>query len=231
MRPISVAAPVATTTPRPAPCVTSVPDHSIGRRSPSAASGPTGSAPFSAGTDSPVRIASSADSPRASIRRRSAGMRSPASTSTMSPGTSAAPSTVTRRPSRSTAARGASICRIAAIAASALPSCRKPITALASTTARMTPVSTQCSSTAVTMAAPSSTSTSTLSNCDRNRRTGPRTRTSGSRFGPCTCNRRSASATESPCGPAVSRASTAAAGSAWSGIGAGSSIAASFSPR
>ena len=157
MRPISVPWPVATTSPRAVPCVTSVPDHSIDLRSPRDAAASTGSTVFSTGTDSPVRIASCAASPRASRSRRSAGTLSPASSSTMSPGTSSAPSSVLRRPSRSTAARGASMLRIAAIAASALPSCTKPITALARTTARITPVSTQCCEAAVTAAAARST--------------------------------------------------------------------------
>ena len=157
MRPISVAGPVAVTRPRAVPCVTRVPDHSIDRRSPSGASAATGVVAFSTGTDSPVRMASCAARPRASITRRSAGTLSPASSRTMSPGTSVAPSTVTRRPSRKTAARGASICRIADMALSALPSWTKPMTALASTTARITPVSIQCCSVPVTTAVASRT--------------------------------------------------------------------------
>jgi len=77
-----------------------------------AASAGTGATAFSTGTDSPVRIASCAASPRASMMRRSAGTLSPASSSTTSPGTRSTPPTLTRCPSRSTVARGASISRI-----------------------------------------------------------------------------------------------------------------------
>ena len=143
--------------PRPVPADTSVPENSIALRSPKAASGATGATPLSTGTDSPVRIASSALSPRVSNKRRSAGTRSPASTNTMSPGTNSAASMPIRRPPRSTAERGANIPRIAAMACSARPSCTKPTMAFTMTTAKMTPVSTQCCKSAVTVAEPSST--------------------------------------------------------------------------
>ena len=212
MRPISVLEPVAATSPRAVPCVTSVPDHSIDLRSPSGAAAATGSGVFSTATDSPVSIASCAASPRASISRRSAGTLSPASSSTMSPGTRLAPSTDWRCPSRRTAARGASMPRIAAMAVSALPSWTKPIPAVARTTARMTPVAIQWFRNAVTTAAASRTWISTLLNWARNRKSGPRDFASGRRFGPWAASRSSASDVVRPARRASRSARQSAAG-------------------
>ncbi|MNT17060.1 hypothetical protein D3C72_1521910 [compost metagenome] len=153
MRPISVRLPVATTTPCPWPVVTSVPEWRIGSRSPSAASAGTGSSRFSAGTDSPVRIASSAESPRARSSRISAGTLSPASSTTTSPGTISRASTVCRSPSRTTTVCGAIMSLIASRARSALPSWMKPTMALTTTTMTMTTPSTTWPSSIAAMAA------------------------------------------------------------------------------
>jgi hypothetical protein len=53
MRPSSVSAPVATTTPAPWPAATKVPENAAENRSPSGASASTGSVAFSTATDSP----------------------------------------------------------------------------------------------------------------------------------------------------------------------------------
>ena len=123
-------------------------------RSPRGAAASTGSAVFSTGTDSPVRIASSRRSPAGLEKPQVGGHLVAGLQQHDVAGHKLGTIHIASRPSRSTAARGASILRIAAIAASALPSCTKPITALARTTARITPVSTQCWRPAVTAAPP-----------------------------------------------------------------------------
>ncbi len=157
IRPISLAWPVATTTPRPVPAATSVPLKAMQDRSPSGASSRTGLVDFPTATDSPVRIASSMRKPVVSRSRRSAVTFSPASRSTMSPGATSVLSTLRRFPSLKTVVREASICRMASIACSARPSWMYPITAFAMTTARITPVSVACPRAAVMSAATSST--------------------------------------------------------------------------
>ena len=72
MRPSSVLAPVAVTTPFAVPATTSVPPKAIDWRSPSAASPSTGPSSLAAGSDSPVSIASSTFSPFTSNSRTSA---------------------------------------------------------------------------------------------------------------------------------------------------------------
>ena len=205
MRPISVSAPVAVTIPVAVPSATIVPLKAIDRRSPSAASGAAGAVSLRTGNDSPVSMASSTVRPATSIRRRSAGTRSPASITTMSPGTSAAASSPCRTPSRRTEARGASMSRRASSACSARPSCTKPMTALTSTTARITPVSIQWPSSAVIAAATIRTMISRLLNCRASRMTTEGRGGSGRRFGPCRATRSAASALLSPPRP-LSRA-------------------------
>src|SRR5215472_11101361 len=88
MRPSSVPLPVATTTPVPRPDETKVPENAMPFRSPTVAFSATALIVLSIGTDSPVSAASSVRRFLTSTRRRSAGMRSPDSSSTTSPGTS-----------------------------------------------------------------------------------------------------------------------------------------------
>ena len=105
MRPSALRAPVATTMPRPEPCVTSVPEKTRAPDSSAAASGPV-TACFITGTDSPVSNDSSTVRLDASSRCRSAGTRSPSASSTTSSTTSSRPAMRTAWPSRMTSARG-----------------------------------------------------------------------------------------------------------------------------
>ncbi len=141
MRPISVSCPVATTSPRAWPKLTTVPAYAMQERSARAASAATAAVSFSTGTDSPVSAASLILRFFSCISRRSAGTRAPDSSSTMSPGTSRAASISWRSPPRSTVARLASIACTASSACSALPSWMKPISAFTSTTPMITPAS------------------------------------------------------------------------------------------
>ena len=77
------------------------------RRSPSTTSASMAWISFETGTLSPVRGASSACRFALSITRASAGILSPASTSTTSPGTMASVAMRWRSPSRTTVASGA----------------------------------------------------------------------------------------------------------------------------
>ena len=126
-----------------------MPEKARQARSPSAASAPTGATDFSAGTDSPLSIASSILRFFASSRRRSAGTLSPEASSTTSPGTSCSAGRLSRSPPRSTSADSDNILRIASSASSALPSWMKPTIALITITPAITPASTQCPSAAV----------------------------------------------------------------------------------
>ena len=92
------------------------------------------SAVFVTGTDSPVSAASSTFIEASSMMRPSAGMLSPASSTTTSPGTSPALSMVTICPSRSTFDFAAVISLRAAMASSALFSWITPSTELRTTT-------------------------------------------------------------------------------------------------
>ena len=92
---------------------------------------------FSTGTDSPVSAASSIFNEAISIKRKSAGTTSPASSITISPGTRSVDFTELVCPSRKTLAFGVDISRKASIASSALDSCTTPITALMITTAKI----------------------------------------------------------------------------------------------
>ncbi len=90
--PSRVHGPVVTTTPSASPATTWVPANTV---SPS---------PRGAAVRRPVSGASSTASPCASVRRRSAGTRSPAPSSTTSPRTRSVASTRVNRPSRTTVA-------------------------------------------------------------------------------------------------------------------------------
>ncbi|MDT4837681.1 hypothetical protein FQZ97_714200 [compost metagenome] len=104
-------------------------------RSPTVAFSATGPAVFSAGTDSPVRAASSVRRFFTSVRRRSAGTLSPDSSSTTSPGTSSSAGIIRVSPPRVVRASAESMLRIESSAFSALPSWRNPSNPLRITTA------------------------------------------------------------------------------------------------
>ncbi len=143
IRPISVAVPVAVTTPTPWPAATSVLEKSMLDRSPTPASAPTASTFLAAATDSPVRADSSTRRFVAWISRTSAGTRSPERTRTTSPGTTSSASTRAHAPSRRTSALTDSMFRMPSSALSARPSWMNPIAALITATARITVKSTQ----------------------------------------------------------------------------------------
>ena len=143
MRPISVASPVAVTTPVPCPAATSVPENSMLVRSPTPASAPTASTRLVAATDSPVSADSSTRRFVACSSRTSAGTLSPDRTRTTSPGTTSSASTRAQAPSRRASACTDSICRMPSSALSARPSWTKPMAALMTATARITVKSTQ----------------------------------------------------------------------------------------
>ncbi len=109
MRPISVSMPVAVTTISPRPRVTTVFMKLMLPRSASGAFSAAPPACFSTGSDSPVSAASSICSALATQSRPSAGVLSPASSTTRSPGTSSAASISCFAPSRRTRAFNASI--------------------------------------------------------------------------------------------------------------------------
>ena len=157
MRPISARAPVATTTARARPRVTSVPAYAIDVRSASGAAASTAASSLPTGIDSPVSAASSVLKSCASMSRTSAGTRSPDSRCTTSPGTMSSASSVRRMPSRTTAAVGVSMLRIAASACSARPSCTTPMIALMTVTPKITAASRACPSSSTTPPEASST--------------------------------------------------------------------------
>jgi len=160
--PSSAASPVAMTTPVPWPYTTMVPPKAQFLRSPSCASAAMALVTFSTATDSPVRTASITCRLVETMRRRSAGMRSPDWTKTRSPGTSSSASTVRFLPSRITVAVGDIMALIASAAFSALPSCAMPMATLMTTTATMRPTSGQAWKPASTAAAPMRTQMSAL---------------------------------------------------------------------
>ena len=96
MRPISLRAPVATTSARAWPATSTVPANT--RAVPSACR--------ATGSDSPLSSDSSSCRSLACSRRASAGTRSPSASSMRSPQTSSLPATRRRSPSRQTNARG-----------------------------------------------------------------------------------------------------------------------------
>ena len=154
---------------------------------------------FSTGTDSPVKAASSIFNEATSIKRRSAGTTSPASSITISPGTRSVDFTELVCPSRKTFAFGVDISRSASIACSALDSCTTPITALIITTARiMIESTTSCETTAEITAANSKTMIIKSLNCSKKRASILFFSPSSSSFKPYSFRRFSASADVSP---------------------------------
>ncbi len=105
--PMAVPRPVSATTALPRPATTAVPANTMESRSPNPASERTGSTNLGAGSDSPVRAASSLSRWATSITRASAGIRSPAASKMMSPGTTSALGSTRSSPSRITRASGA----------------------------------------------------------------------------------------------------------------------------
>lgn len=96
-----------------------MPENAIPVPSPTVAFSGAAATDFSTGTDSPVRAASSLVRFLTSTRRRSAGTRSPDSSSTTSPGTSSSAGTRRTAPARTTRASAESIVRIESRARSA----------------------------------------------------------------------------------------------------------------
>lgn len=198
--PMAVRPPVATTTARPRPEVTTVPEKSVLALScatRAGAPGAHGNASTVLGTesDSPVSTDWSTRTPPPSTatRRTSAGTRAPTATATRSPGTSAAAGTVASAPPLHTAAPSASYARSSARARSALASVSTPTAALAARTAAMTPGSTNAAgpvsplahdSARSTRAAPTRILTSRSSNWRATRRQRGSAASGGSSFGP-----------------------------------------------
>ena len=108
------------------------------RRSPMPRSPSSGWASFATGMLSPVNGASSVCRLASSTTRASAGILSPASTSTMSPGTISSARMRWRSPSRTTVDSGAASAISARTERSARDSWKKPSSALSTTIARMT---------------------------------------------------------------------------------------------
>lgn len=150
-------------------------------------------------TDSPVSADSSTCSCAISIRRRSAGIWLPASSSTMSPGTRVLAGTTCAWPSRSTVACAAASWRSAAMAWSARQAWTTPMTALSTTMIRMTTVSVRLPIRPETTAAPSSTSTMKSVNCCSTRAGQRRSWVLASSLLPCCAARRWASSALRPC--------------------------------
>ena len=188
MRPSALEAPVRTTSPRPRPRVTMVPDSS------------SSPASLATGTDSPVIAASSTMTLAASVRSRSPGTTSPASSLTTSPGTSSIAGSSTSLPSRHACAEGAAIRDNASTARWARTSCTTPMVVLRTTTAAMITASARSPiATTRTRAAQSSMIMGSRSWCaTRPRTVGPGS--SGSSLRPCSSRRRAASAEPSPAG-------------------------------
>jgi len=193
--PSSVCMPVATTRPRARPWVAVVPLKAMFTRSPRALVSWAARVPvcLATVTDSPVSADSSTCSCAISIRRRSAGIWLPASSSTMSPGTSALAGSTCTSPPRSTVACAAASRRSAARAWSARQACTKPMAALSTTMTRMTSVSVRSPTRPDTTAAPSNTSTMKSWNCSSSSARGPRRAWSSSSLAPWRAARRVAS--------------------------------------
>jgi hypothetical protein len=128
MAPSSVRSPVATTTPRPRPVVTTVPVKAMPTRSASQVRLPGGvGAPLVTGTDSPVRSDSSTCRPLTATRRRSAGTAARLEQHDVA-GHELPAVDLPLLPSRTTRARGTTSCMRARTAPSALRSWTKPMT-------------------------------------------------------------------------------------------------------
>ncbi len=201
MRPISVDMPVAVTRISPRPRVTVVFMKTEQCRSPRGTPGAWGEVSFATGWLSPVRAASSTSRPVAAITRPSAGIRSPASTSTTSPGTIASVGTLASVPSRRTRAERASMRRRAAREASARFSWTKPMTALTSTTTMTTAgVLISPATRKLTAAAPMRIRVRKFVNWAAKRRHAGTGGDSWMRFGPCSDRREATSAEVRPDG-------------------------------
>ena len=142
MAPISVSAPVATTTARPVPWATEVPRWTMEERSARSASGATASADLTTASASPVSEDSMTRRAAAWTRRASAPTWSPSPRTSRSPTTSSEDGTTRRLPSRRTVLVAAVIADRAATASAALLSWTKPSTALRVMTSRMMSAST-----------------------------------------------------------------------------------------
>jgi len=154
---------------------------------------------FSTVTDSPVSADSSTRICATSCRRRSAGTRLPASSSTTSPGTRCSVATTWRwPPARITVARGAAMRCSALSAWSARHSCQKPMAALSSTISRITRVSARSPIRPDSRAAASSTRIMKSRNWSARRAQAGRGGASGRRFGPWACWRASTSSAARP---------------------------------
>ena len=163
--PISVRAPVAVTSNRPRPSVTTVPRNDMLRRSPRAASlSGIGSGFLKTAWDSPVKTASSTCKRALSTTRPSAGTRDPALRTTRSPGTSSAAGISRSFFSRRTWAVG-TVCRCRAVSAcSAFHSVRKPTPVFRRMTIRTATASMFSPSAKATTATPTSRATMRLLN-------------------------------------------------------------------
>lgn len=160
--------------------------------------------------DSPVSNDSSTCRAVVLISRRSAGIRTPDSSSTTSPGTRSRLSISRSRPSRMTRAWGTTSCISARTAPSAFRSWVKPITALSTSTAAITDASRYSPSSNVTASARSRMKINGLRNWRRSTNHGGAGGSSPSWFGPYRASRASASCWTSPCLPVSSRCSTSA---------------------
>ena len=219
MRPICVSIPVAITTARPRPYTTLAPINTKLLQAEGGSACPSsgkGAADFSTGWDSPVRADSSTRRPMLSSTRQSAGIRSPADSSTTSPGTKVRLGTVHSAPPRSTREVAGVISCKAAMAFSALLSCTTPKTAFTVTTVIMISTSagnSRCTthSTADTAAAASSTRIIGSDSCSINRRHRLSPFFRASRFSPCFASRAAACLRLSPPGALFSSRSTRSA--------------------
>ena len=122
--PISVASPVSTTTPKAEPVCTSVPEKAIFSWSPAKAFCGITATVFSTASDSPVKIDSSTVKSWTSIKRKSAGITSPAFRITTSPLTRFSESSFNGWPSFRTVASCPIICFKPSNDSSALRSCQ-----------------------------------------------------------------------------------------------------------
>ena len=199
MRPMRVAAPVATTSATPCPATASVPAQSGIPRS------------LSTGQDSPVSSASSTRRPAVSSTRASAATRSPSVTATRSPGTNSWAAIRTQMPSRITLAWGTT----RSARASSARSRRRPCTTTSPTVTAAKPPSSMPSALSPTSqytAAPASSRTNIGSRSTSSKVAHqPRRRGCGRRLGPWRCSRLRASGVLSPRGDALSAAATSAA--------------------
>ncbi len=193
-------APVATATASPEPECTTVPISSALLRSPSAASGCTGSTDLSDATDSPVTTASSQDRSVALSSRRSAGTTAPRLSRTTSPTTRSATGTSLALPSRTTT----TVCETWSCSELAWRSARhslpNPSPTLASRITKMMDASARSPVTNDKTAATTRSSRIGLFTCRHSTITHVTLR-DGSTLGPLAASREAASDELNPCGP------------------------------